>query len=229
MAVTLKELRTRFYDRMDEGQNSSNYVDEPEADTMLNEAYSLLWGIYSRKVPDYFESEATLTPVVGQRDYQLPTDFRSAIKVYWLPQGAGAAHIPMSRIARMTYTPAVPTGAWVAPVPAYEIVGDRLRLQPTPTSIPTPAPVVSLWYRPHYRPLRADEDTLDSRIYPGHEQFIINQAVIVTKIGKEEQPAVELTAMQQALRGEIEADLVQRDLGAVSRIIQSDPYTGWTR
>src|SRR6476659_571273 len=190
MAVTLSELQRRFFDRMDEG--SSQYISTAQATDVLNEAYSLLWSLYCERDPKFFETIASITPLVNVRDYPLPTDFRRLTKLYALPTPGATPqqsyHVPLARTMRDEYqgTPSVYNYYQSESnyIPTYEIYGNTLRLDPTPRTAPTFT--LSLWYMPHYTPLVNGTDLTHVAIYPGHEQLIINQAVIMIKVAKEE-------------------------------------------
>lgn len=225
MPVSLSELRRRFFDRMDEGQ--SQYVSPEQATDCLNEAYTVLWGIYARKDPNFFQTRQYIQPAIAVADYLLPNDFRMLTAAYIVASQGTATRVPMQRTMRAQYvgTPATTFEASGVYYPTYELYGPWLRLDPVPSQVP--AFKIELWYVQHCMPLVLDSDTLHAAIYPGHEQFLLNQAVIMTKIGKEEQPAKDLLEMNAALKGQIEEDLLQRDRFTSRHVIETDAYDGW--
>lgn len=230
MAVALSELTRRFFDRMDEG--ASQYISQQQAIDVINEAYSLLWSEYVKCDGRYFETESIFTPVVNVRDYPLPANFRRLISIYAIPLPIGSVatgyHIPMQRSGRMQYQGGAPVSYaafYDQPVPNYMLLGSNIRLDPTPVTAPNFA--VALWYLAHYTPLVNTTDTLDPGIFPGHEQYIINQAVIQLKLGKEEQPAADLQAANAAILLSLKDELALRDSAQSVPVLDATGYDGW--
>jgi hypothetical protein len=233
MAISLLTLQTRVFDLMDEGL--STYITASQCNDQINNAYAQLWSMYIMKDPKYVETDYQFTPVINTRDYALPTNFRRLIRAFALPiPGATAAqstHVPLRRTMSgqymgvpSQYSYYYPTGSWI---PSYEIYGTNIRLDPTPTVTPTYQ--IAVWYQADHIPLVVNTDTLDNTIYPGHEQYIVLQAAIMLRMGKEEQPADDLVAERNRIQALIESDLAVQDMGTGKRIIDTDSYDGWVR
>lgn len=231
MAISLATLQQRVFDLIDEG--SSQYITAQQCTDQINNGYGQLWSKYVLKQPTWFETDYAFTPVVNTRDYALPTNCRRVLKVYALPAPGTApavsTHVPLCRTMSQTYMgqPSqwsyyYPTGAWI---PTYDLLGNNIRLDPTPTV--TPQFQIAVWYEPHYVPLVSGTDTLDAAIWPGHEQFIVLQAAIMLRMGKEEQPADDLMTERARIEQIIDGDLSSRDAGTGKAIVDVEMFDGW--
>ena len=224
--IALSDLRQRFYDLMDEG--SSQYISVALANSYINNAGSLLQNFIATEDPWRVYNEAILTPTVNVRDLPLPADFRNALKVYAIPNaiaGQPPFYVPLMQFNAMRYQQGQYTWSYntyplANPLPRYRIMGQVLRLDPTPTVAPV-GYTVALQYVTSWTPLVLDTDTLPALQVPGHEQWIVNQAVIYAKL-KEEVNIADIVAMNDSIKQQILRDLQMRDHGGGDLILNVD-------
>lgn len=215
--ATLAELRNRAYALMDEGQ--SQYLGVAEMDNYVNNAASILHNVVVTESPWRAQKEFTWQPLMGVADYALPTDFRDNLRVF-TKQGNYFTPLKQFNVSQYGYGS---DNAWrQAPMschPRYRIMGNVLKLDPAPTV--TPLWTLLMWYAPQYIPMVADTDSLFSFNLSGHEQWVVNSAVIYAK-AKEEVQSADFQMMNQQIMQQILADLRQRDRGCGNSIVLED-------
>lgn len=221
-SVFLSDLRQRFYDLMDEGQGQ-NYVSPAQADQYINNAIALLHNFIVTEDPWRIYKEYNYAPMKGQASLDLPEDFRDALKVYAIPTASnGLRYIPLRRFNASQYGSFSPEdgGLLSNPVPSYRIMGNSLRLDPAPANSPV-GYTVALWYTPQAPVLKDTSSVYTYTGTQGHEQWIVNQAVIYAKM-KEEVSFADVAAINAAIREDIRRDLALRDRGANDMLVDSE-------
>jgi hypothetical protein len=225
--TTLVDYRQRFYDRFDEGQ--STYIDNAQANRLINEARAHLhnWIVVSNE--DYMVSEYVFTVVANQADYALPVDFFKDLKVfgyYSQPSSPQPYYWPLPRRMRGEYRggsaniyryPTANVGF------GYMILGNVLRLDPMPASGGSVG--IKMWYAPHYTPLVNDSDVENAAWVPGWDEYVVNQAVIGAKI-KEESDVGAIMGRQAEIKQLIEQDMMNRDMGQPGHVIDMERGNG---
>lgn len=226
MAVTLAQLRKRFYERFDSanGQGAHNYIQDAEANSLINEGAEHLHNWIVTEGEFYLWKETTIPLVAGQADYPVPADFLKILKVF----GQGGAQPqpyqkPLNRIMPEEYRGQVQTypayGFSCTPA-GYMQLADSLRMVPTPGQNPGS---VLLWYAPSYTPLVADTDKLTTAVLAGAEEFIINQAVIAARL-KEESDSAPLERRNQQIMALMQQTMSNRDWGKPQHVVDVDPW-----
>jgi hypothetical protein len=223
---TLDAIRQNFYDLMDEGQNQ-NYISLAVANQFINNAYAAFFNFIVTQDPWLIFEQVTFTPIVGQGDLPLPSDFRNALKVYAQPITPmnNVRYIPMRQFNAGNYALyGNNNNHWytlVNPIPKYRIMGQVLRLDPAPSQAPVNYNVV-MWYTPQPAVL-SDSNAGISNVFSciqGHEQWITNQAVIYAKM-KEEVSFGDLAAMNDGIKAQISQDIAMRDHGGGNQILDT--------
>lgn len=215
---TLADLRQRFYDRFDEG--ASQYIDQPQANRLINEAGRWLHNWIVSSSEDYIVSIFSITLVSNQQDYPLPADFFKDLKVFGVNNAVGGAapfHWPMRRVMKNEYRGGPATAfryPFMAPF-GYMIIGNNIRVTPVPSDVNFS---LEMWYAPHYTEMLNDADTCQSSIAPGWDEFIINHAVIAAKI-KEEADIGPILNRQEEIKRLIADQMINRDLGMPQRVV----------
>lgn len=217
--TTLLDLRTRFYNRFDEGQQ--NYISVDEANSLINEGAAHLHNWIVNSAEFYIWKEYLVTLVAGQMDYDLPADFLKSLKVFSLSaSGSPSTYTPMYRIMPEEFRGFQPTAYsdLCGGTYSYMIMGNKLRLIPVPS---TPGVGVAMWYAPSFAPMVADTDTTDVSVAPGWDEFVVNQAVIAARI-KEESDTSQLERRQAQIVSMIEQSMVNRDMGRHQHVVDVD-------
>jgi hypothetical protein len=217
--ATLLELRTRMFNRFDEGQ--LNYVSVAEANTLLNEGAAHLHNWIVNSAEFYIWSEAIIPLVSGQMDYNLPTDFYKALKVFVLSGTAPAyRYDPMNRVMPEEFrgNSTGLYGFFTDASQGYMIVGNKIRVMPVPAGA---AGNIAIWYAPTYKPMVLDTDTPSISVAPGWEEFLVNHAVINCRI-KEESDTTQLERRQAVITKMIEEALINRDMGRHQHVVDID-------
>ena len=214
---TLSDLRQRFYDRFDEG--SSQYIDAPQANRYINEAGRHLHNWIVSMNEDYLWTTFPIAVNTNQQDYALPNDFFKDLKVfgvYTAPVGNVPYYWPLQRIMKNEFRGGPATVfryPFYAPF-GYMIIGQTLRITPIPSYVNFN---LEMWYAPHYAELVNDTDTVHVSVAPGWDEFIVNQAVIAAKL-KEESDVTDLVRRNEEIKGLIESQMINRDLGMPQRV-----------
>lgn len=205
-AQTLAQLRTKFYNRFDEGEQ--NYIATSEANDLLNEGAEDLYSWIVNTAEDYIwrEQQGTLTPTIT--DFTLPADFYKALKVFLVTNGYYA---PMPRLM---------PDEWAGSVgrPGYMIIDNYLRFSQAITS---PTANIALWYVPTYTPLVNDSDVWPFQYIPGMTEYAINYAVISARV-KEESDTSTLERKNERIMQKLEASFVNRDMGRHQHVVDAE-------
>lgn len=223
---TLADLRQRFYDRFDEG--TSQYIDQPQANRLINEGARWLHNWIVTANEDYIVSITTINLIANRSDYSLPADFMKDLKVFGVSNavsGAQPYHWPMRRVMKNEYRGGSATAfrlPYMAPF-GYMILGNTLRVTPVPSQINFN---LEMWYAPHYAEMTNDADTCASSIVPGWDEFIVNHAVLGAKI-KEESDTGPILDRQAEIKQFITEQMVNRDLGMPQRVTDVTGSSGW--
>jgi hypothetical protein len=227
MSTSLLDLRTRFYNRFDEG--ATNYISVAEANSLLNEGGEHLHNWIVNEGEYYIWKETPIPMVAGQSDYPLPTDFLKILKVFGTmayPTVSGSPALrPLDRLMPEEYR-GLSMGAFQGPYPAiaqcYMLMGNTLRIMPVPMAT---TPQIVLWYAPQYTPLVVDTDLTSLSQFAAAEEFIINQAVIAARL-KEESDTSQLERRQGAIMSMIQSTMTNRDMGRHQHVVDVDGYCG---
>lgn len=205
-APTLAQLRTKFYNRFDEG--SQNYIGATEANDLINEGAEDLYAWVINTAEDYVwrEQIGTITPTVT--DFTLPADFFKAMKVFSVTNGYYA---PIPRLM---------PDEWRGPAGrlGYMIIDSYLRFSQFLTS---PTTTISLWYTPTYTPLVLDTDRWSFQYIPGMAEYAVNYAAISARI-KEESDTTALERKNAAIMAKLEASFVNRDMGRHQHVVDAE-------
>lgn len=216
--ATLLELRTRMYNRFDEGQQ--NYVTVAEANTLLNEGAAHLHNWIVNSAEFYIWSEAIIPLAKNQMDYPLPANFYKSLKVFWLG-GLGSVfrYEPMNRIMPEEFRGASTglSSIFNECDSGYMIMGNLIRIMPAPSI----SGMIALWYAPTYTPMVLDTDSPSISVAPGWEEFVVNHAVINCRI-KEESDTTQLERRQAVITKMIEEALINRDMGRHQHVVDID-------
>jgi hypothetical protein len=218
-SMQLSDLRQRFYDRFDEG--SSQYIDQAQANRLINEAGRHLHNWIVSESEDYIVRIYPIQVNVNQQDYPLPSDFFKDLKVwgvYTQTSGNIPYYWPLMKLMKNEFRGGPATVfryPFYGPF-GYLILGQFLRI--------TPIPVynnfnLEMWYAPHYAELINDSDVVDVSVAPGWDEFIVNQAVIGAKL-KEEADVADLVARNREIKDMIQQQVINRDLGMPSRLTE---------
>lgn len=224
IGTTLADLRTRFYDRFDSGQQ--NYIVPAEANRLLNEGGAHLHNWIINSAEWYIWDKYPITVLGNQIDYPLPGDFFKDLKVFGVYNGN---YIPLRRLMAEEFRGGMQTDSrlFMESRFGYMIMGQVLRIQPAPTLSTFN---LEMWYTPHYTQLVNDTDTMDVSVAPGWDEFVINQAVIGARL-KEESDTTALERRQAEIKTMIEADMVNRDMGRHQHVVDVEgvlfPYGPW--
>lgn len=216
---TLADMRQRFYNRFDEGQQ--NYIGVAEANSLLNEGAAFLHNWIINSAEFYLWSEWTVPLVRNQMDYTLPADFYKSLKVF----ATGQTGFPSSFTAIDRIMPEEFQGSGFGVsgllgnyATGYMIMGNKLRIIPAPTTSGTG---ITMWYAPVYTYLVNDTDSFNLSVAPGWDEFIVNHAVIAARI-KEESDTGTLERRQAQITAMIEASMVNRDMGRHQHVVDID-------
>lgn len=221
--TTLAQLRTRFYNRFDSGQNG--YIGIPEANNLINEGARHLHNWLVSESEYYIWKEDVFPLTTGQSDYPLPAQFQKLLKLF-APQVSTSVNgepswIPLRRLMPQEYR-GQNFGAYQGPFPivtqAYMMMGNTLRVFPTPPANPGN---LLIWYVPKYVDLVLDTDTTELANDSAWEEFLVNQAVIAARI-KEESDTGPLQDRQTAIMEMIQKSSINRDMGQHSRVVDVD-------
>lgn len=211
MAVTLTTLVARVRERAD--MVGSTFVVD-SADSLyawINEAHQKLHGILVDALgEEYISSSATLTTVVGQSDYAVPSGFFKLYGVGLPYQGDMRSLERYVRAERNIYRAALGHE-----IPRYSLVGTNIRLYPAPTTVMAG----EILYAPEATVLTAGSDSVS---YPnGWERFIVLDAAIQA-LAKEESDVRALVAERDRVVKEIELAKESRDLATPMRVVETD-------
>lgn len=201
------ELKLAAFQLMDEG--SSQYLSDAEMGNYINAGFSELYETVLFEDPWRLQSETSIAPVAGVKDYALP-NCRRVLRVQqvW----------PMARKIRMRqFNPSEYGSSPYSQCPRYCIINGKLRLDPTPTDLATWSMFVQ--FVPNATPLVADADQTPFYNLPPFEQWIINRAVIYAKL-KEEVSVYDFEQQQAPLMMAIMNELrMGQDIGEGRHIV----------
>lgn len=178
--ATRLSLRTRVRSLAD--QTRSTYISDAEINGWLDLGLSQLHDIMIVHFEDYFENTVTFNTVPAQSDYALPSDF---YKLLALDMLAGGIRYTVTRYMNRERNRLQNTPVNLGYGAAYRLVGNVLRLIPTPSSLAT----LTLAYAPQYIEL-ADDATLVNQVIPqGWEEFAVLEASIRCMLKEEDDPS----------------------------------------
>lgn len=204
---TLAQLRTKFYNRFDEG--SQNYIAAAEANDLINEGAEDLYSWIVNTAEDYIWREQTGQLTSTITDFTLPADFFKALKVFVIINGYYA---PVPRLM---------ADEWRGPVSSqlgYMIIDNYLRFSQTFIS---PTQNISLWYVPTYTPLVADTDSWSFQYIPGMAEYAVNYACISAR-AKEESDTSTLERKNANIMQRLEASFANRDMGRHQHVVDAE-------
>ena len=206
---TLAQLRTKFYNRFDEG--SQNYIATAEANDLINEGAEDLYTWIVNTAEDYIWREQTGQVTATVTDFVLPADFYKALKVFVIVNGF---YSPLKRLMPDEWSGSVGR-------PGYMIIDNYLRFSQTMTSA---SQNISLWYVPSYTPLVADTDKWSFQYIPGMAEYAVNYATISAR-AKEESDTSTLERKNAAIMSKLEASFVNRDMGRHQHVVDAEGMT----
>lgn len=218
--TTLLDLRTRAYQLMDEGQ--SQYLGVAEMNNYINNAAAILHNIIAVDDPWRVKEESFHGLKAKQHLYQIPDPLMRLLRVFHVtPQGR---YTQLKSYNPSEYEGGIdPSYTVCFPGFRYVLMRNFIRIDPAPSTVN--GDMLVLWYTPQYQPLLADTDTLPYYQLSGHEQWIINGAVIYAKT-KEEVNSADLQMMNDQIMSQIKQSLQMRDRNSGNRIVMSGEAGG---
>lgn len=174
--VAVSDVITRIREMAD--MENTQFVTDAEILRRLNQSYRRLYNEIVSNYIDYFVTSDTITTVVDQDDYSLPSDFYKLVGVDVEDdnQTYQLKRYNFSERNRKSWAYSSPLG--------YILYADKLRIIPTPSSVQT----LTVWYIPSV----ADLTSVDSfNAYNGWDQFVVED-VAVQLLAKEESDTTQL-------------------------------------
>jgi hypothetical protein len=218
---TLAQLRTEVEQRADIPTSSSSgtrFLDT-EINRYINQSIrrfvGFLIGNYSES---YFRASSTISVSSGTRSYSLPSDFYQLISFVVTIDGT---RVHLERTPNELQDIDTDNYGWTQGYPTYRVLSSTVVFDPTPRASYT----VTVNYHSllfcfnsggtAITDLSSDTDYLDG--FNGWEEWVINDAAIKCKL-KDEEPIVELQAVNDRIEQEIRRASANRDAGRPPRV-----------
>lgn len=190
MAVTLGELKLRALDYADMG--NSAFPDSERLTNYINSGLSRLHDMLVDSYADYYRKTKSYTLVVGTEEYELPSDFLKASKVFYV---SGSRRYRIERFE-------------LNEIDGYKTTGA------------VTSGTVELWYYPQLTKLVNDIDSIEIAIPVGWEEYVALHAAIRLLIREESDPGP-LMAEREEERQRIMSMAEPRDAGEPKAISDS--------
>lgn len=213
---SLGELRLRSQQRAD--MTNSKYVQLPEWNFFINQAYYELYDILITCYEDYYVAPRLTFATTGAQSYDLPNgqNYSAApalYKLYGVDCGldnSSNAWVTIKKFDfisrnRFVYPQLNNTFLGVFNL-QYRLVGNSLMFIPTPSA----AQYIGLWYFPRLNTLLADTDVMDG--ISGWDQYVIVRAAKYA-IDKQDLDSSKLDSELLYLKQRIESSAMNRDAG----------------
>lgn len=214
--LSLGELRLRSQQKSD--RVNSNFVNLPEWNFFINQAYYELYDLLITVYEDYYVAPRLLIPTTGAQQYDLPNgeNYNGApafYKMFGVDLGLSTgtnAFVTLKKfdfIARNRYVFPQLTSTFLGVFNLqYRVVGDKLMFIPTPSS----GQYIGIWYYPRLTTLLQDTDVMDG--ISGWDQYVIVRAAKYA-LDKEESDTSKLDEELVYLKSRIEESANNRDAG----------------
>lgn len=186
----------------------------------LNAELAVLWDVLISTHEDYCIKRLTIPVVANTEDYSMPSDFYKFRKVF--PMSNGQRGKPLRKfnlkdLGRSTLYPAT-LGTQIEGT-RYKINGNRLWLDPTPTS----AAELELWYVPQLEAIVNLKDRIDFRFPFGWEQYVI-EGVAARCLEKLELDGSAQRARQKEILQRVLLMAEDRDVGEPFQMQDAEGY-----
>lgn len=214
--TSLGELRLRAQQRAD--RVNSQFVQLPEWNYFINQAYYELYDLLINSYEDYYVAPRLLIQTTGAQMYDLPNgqNYSAAPALYKLYgvdcglDGSQNAFVTLKKfdfIARNRYVyPQITNSILGIYNMQYRLVGNQIMLIPTPNGVQN----IGLWYFPRLTTLLKDTDVMDS--ISGWNQYVIVRAAKYA-LDKEESDTSKLDSEILFMKQRIEESAMNRDAG----------------
>ena len=219
MAVlTLADLRLASRRLAD--MEFSQFIKDPELNTIVNEALAELIDLLVMSGETYFIDEHSFSTVPGTSEYALPVDFYKVL-------GVDNVSMPDTPIAlrqwmfqeRNAVQASIPFSVYPSSF-MYRILGTNIRILPVPTSVVN----IKMYYIPALTYLSNDSDSFT--FTNGYEKFVIYSAAI-QMLMKEESDTRPYERERDRIKARLEAAAGNRDASSPQRIVDSRGMTGY--
>ena len=229
--VTLDNLRELAADRADMLKydvagvaDLSDFLNESACTYAVNSELAALWDHLVTSYEDYAIKTYSQPLHAEQEEYNLPADFYKIRAVFpILSNGRSSAlrRFDLKQIGAET-SAAYITGTEVRQL-RYNVMGNRLRLWPAPSSSAT----LEVWYIPQYKPIYNDQDLIDFRFPNGWEDYVV-EGVAARALEKEESDSTHCRQRQAEILQRILTTMKDRDVGEPAGMIDTEGYDqGW--
>ena len=200
---TLQELRDEIRDRAD--VREAQWPD-PELDRLINQQLLRLYRLLVSVNKDYYVDEDTVSVVAGTAAYSLPGTFWRLLGVDVLE---GSRWYPLRRYTFAERNQHQGNSSKVST--RYRIMGENLRLRPTPTWAGT----LTLHFIPTLPTLVNPGDTFEG--FAGFEEYaVVNAALAIKEAAEEDVQA--LMIERKALYSDIKQSAAERDDAEPDRV-----------
>jgi len=199
--------------------SNSSFISDTEWTRWLNDGMNRLYDLMVSTDADYFESEATITTVLGQETYDMPERF---YKLLAIDVEAGGDYYRLFRYNRADRNVTLKSGyrPTVTPVRLtwYRLVGDqRIRVHPAPEQVAT----LRIRYVPFPQPLVQDaQESLPDPRMEHWGRYIRLFAAIQAK-RKEDSNVGDWMAELKQMEREIREAAEQRDAHQPERVVEA--------
>lgn len=174
---------------------ASDFPDEARLTDYVNSGLSTLHDVLVNTYDDYFRKTTNITLVNGQEEYDLPSDFYKVLQPYFISSDR------RFKIERFNL---------------HELDGFRQ----SPLGVGT----VEFWYVPTYKKLEQPQETVDTVLAPGWEDYVALHAAIRLLTREESDPSALMAERDATLRRIV--DMAEpRDIGTPLTI--GDYYGRW--
>jgi hypothetical protein len=120
-------------------------VDDTGLATWVNDAYFFMVDEITKANPDFFTKSATTSSVLGQQEYDLPSDFEKVLMVNIQLDGTWQRALPLPNINQIPVHSRTDSGQGFDNAhPFYYILKDNIGIMPIPDE--TTANNIKIWY-----------------------------------------------------------------------------------
>jgi len=215
--VTVSSLVTNARQRAN--KERSNFVTDAEILQLVDRAYKELYDLVVTSYQDYYAEDHDFTTVGGVKEYPLPPNFYKLLGVdMYIDADRFVTLRQFMFQERNKYrfnmiTPTIP-----AQIMQYHMLGDQLRLMPSPTS----STQMKIWYVPRAKnltvsPTPGADEANEVDCLNGWEDFIITSAAIYILIKEESDPGA-LMAMKEQARERVLSTSINRNTAEPERV-----------
>ncbi len=216
MPSTLLELRTQARQRAD--MENSEFVEDSELNTYINDSLSELYDILVARFNDYFvEDPLVFTLATGVTTYNLPANFYKLIGMDRSISGSGSGDDDWYVIKPFNFQDRnsrrrTELFRGIYPNVEYRLLGDLMRFTPADQ-----APgMYRMWYNPSCPALVDDADEIGIQIDRWKIYIVVDAAIKMLQ--KEESDVTVLLNQKAALTRRIQEMSQNRDAGESERV-----------